>query len=79
MWAQSLASGFSQAGHGQVLGAGRFFGGFGPFLLSYGFTNFSDDLRVQFADNARLPGIQGPVDLNVYCCARSRFPLPPSP
>ena len=22
----------------------------------------------QFADNARLPGIEGPVDLNVYCC-----------
>jgi hypothetical protein len=37
-----LASGASYAGHTQVLGAGRFFGGFGPYVLSYAFTNFSD-------------------------------------
>ena len=28
----------------------------------------------QFADNARLPGIRGPVDLNAYCCETARFP-----
>jgi lysozyme len=27
----------------------------------------------QFADNARLPGIEGPVDLNVFCCARNEL------
>jgi lysozyme len=27
----------------------------------------------QFADNARLPGIPGPVDLDVYCCSRAEF------
>lgn len=28
----------------------------------------------QFADNARLPGVSGPVDLNVYCCSEALFP-----
>ena len=27
----------------------------------------------QFADNARIPGIRGPVDLNVFCCSREEF------
>ncbi len=27
----------------------------------------------QFAENARLPGISGPVDLDVYCCSESEF------
>lgn len=27
----------------------------------------------QYADNARLPGISGPVDLDVYCCSRVQF------
>ncbi len=27
----------------------------------------------QFADNARLPGISGPVDLDVYCCSKADF------
>ena len=27
----------------------------------------------QFADNGRLPGISGPVDLDVYCCSEAEF------
>jgi len=27
----------------------------------------------QFADNARLPGIEGPVDLDAFCCSRADF------
>jgi len=32
----------------------------------------------QYADNARLPGIRGPVDLNVFCCALARLRGEPS-
>jgi hypothetical protein len=39
-----LASGASYAGQTQVLGTGPVFGGFGPYVLSYAFTNFSDVL-----------------------------------
>ena len=27
----------------------------------------------QFADNARIPGIVGPVDLDVFCCSEAEF------
>lgn len=27
----------------------------------------------QFADNARLAGVRGPIDLNVYCCSGAEF------
>ncbi|MDJ0848851.1 MAG: GH25 family lysozyme [Myxococcota bacterium] len=27
----------------------------------------------QFADNARIAGVKGPVDLNVFCCAKADF------
>ena len=27
----------------------------------------------QFADNARLDGVRGPIDLNVYCCSEEEF------
>ena len=41
-------------------------------------STFGRWLFWQFTDNARLPGISGPVDLDVYCCPKSQFPRPPS-
>jgi lysozyme len=41
---------------------------FEPSTRRYGVWRFW-----QYADNARLPGIEGPVDLNTFCCARDEF------
>ena len=41
---------------------------FEPSVRRYGVWRFW-----QYADNARLPGIEGPVDLNTFCCSRDEF------
>ena len=41
---------------------------FEPSVKRYGAWTFW-----QFADNARLPGIRGPVDLNAFCCSRDQL------
>jgi lysozyme len=46
---------------------------FEPSRRRYGAWSFW-----QYADNARLPGIRGPVDLNVFCCSRAEFLALPS-